>query len=150
MIIVQCTDADRNALASMKVRAKDLQDDGTNYDGVTINKPWGKEHQFYKSDSMSFWRLQLKPESETSMHCHPGKRTVLILEDGDAILYTLTFQHILRRGEFVHIEPGAFHRTRTNHGATLVELESPANKRDLVRYNDRYGRQGKGYERAPS
>lgn len=150
VIVIERTDADREALGAMAVKPEDLADDGRDYRGVVVAKPWGHEVEFYRSCTASFWRLSLKAGSETSMHCHPGKRTVLIVEEGEAVLFTLVRQYRLHPGDFVHIEAGAFHRTMTESGATLIEVESPPNKRDLVRYQDRYGRQGQGYERASS
>lgn len=150
MIILECTDADREAFASMEVDAEDLMDDGTNWEGVRVDKPWGHEVQLYRGPAACFWRLQLEPGSETSMHCHSFKRTALIVESGEVVLQTLTRQFTLRPGDIVHIEPMAFHRSSTQGGAVLIELESPANKNDLIRYEDRYGRKGLGYERASS
>jgi mannose-6-phosphate isomerase-like protein (cupin superfamily) len=150
VIIIERTDADREALFGMDVKPEDLEDDGVDYTGVVVRKPWGHEIQLYKSRAASFWRLSLENGAETSMHCHPGKRTILMVEEGEVILYTLTRQYTLRAGDFVHIEPGAFHRSRAEQGAVIIEVESPPNKQDLVRYSDRYGRQGKGYEGAGS
>jgi mannose-6-phosphate isomerase-like protein (cupin superfamily) len=94
------------------------------------------------------WRLTLSAGAETSMHCHPQKRTALLVESGSAILDTLNNRYPLNAGDMVHIERGAFHRTRTEFGVVLLEIETPPNKLDLVRLEDRYGRVGKGYEAA--
>ena len=46
------------------------------------------------------------------------------------------------------IDKGVFHQTTatSNSGAFLMEIETPVNKRDLVRLKDKYGREGEGYE----
>ena len=46
------------------------------------------------------------------------------------------------------IDKGVFHQTTaiSPKGAFLMEIETPVNKRDLVRLKDKYGREGEGYE----
>ena len=46
------------------------------------------------------------------------------------------------------IRPGLFHSTKalSNGGIQLLELETPVDKKDLVRYSDGYGREGKPIE----
>ena len=48
----------------------------------------------------------------------------------------------------VMIRPGLFHSTKalSKDGITVLELETPVNKEDLVRYKDEYGREEKPYE----
>ena len=94
------------------------------------------------------WRLHILAGKETSMHCHPGKWTALIVEDGLCTLETLRSTYPLKAGDMVHIERGAFHRTRTESGVILIEIETPPMKCDLVRLEDRYGRAGMAYEAA--
>ena len=147
MIVVRCTELDRIALGKIKVDPKDIEDDGTKYEGHRIKKPWGHEIERYADDKVAVWWLHILEEHETSMHCHPHKTTLLIVIGGEAILSTLAGTHSLSDGDVVIIEPGAFHRTTADGGnVVLYELESPPNKRDLVRLEDAYGR-GQGYER---
>lgn len=146
MIVVERRNADVRALASIGYDPAQLVDDGRNWRGLTVVKPWGNEIEVYCKGALSMWRLTLLPASETSMHCHPGKRTVLMVEEGYCVVETLSGAHDLGPGDIAHIEPGAFHRTRTKTGVVMVEVETPPNKRDLVRLEDRYGRQGQGYE----
>ena len=46
------------------------------------------------------------------------------------------------------IRKGLFHSTKTTspEGALVFEIETPVDKNDLVRFKDRYGREGKPYE----
>lgn len=148
MIVVERRNADVRALASVRHDPRQLVDDGRDWKGIHVKKPWGYEVEFSRNGAFSFWRLTISPGAETSMHCHPGKVTVLMVEHGSCIIETLTGAHDLVAGDIAHIERGAFHRTRTTEGVTLIEVESPPNKRDLVRLEDRYGRQGQAYEAA--
>ena len=127
------------------VNPETLRDDGARWIDKTVEKPWGYEREIYRAGAVSITRLVLNPGAETSLHCHPNKDAVLIVEEGSCILETLVGTVAMDAGESAQIQRGAFHRTRTAKGCALVEVESPANKRDLVRLNDRYGR-GQGYE----
>lgn len=135
---------DIHALNQAGVSPAVLRDCGTNWLGKIVQKPWGEEVEVYHSGAASIWRLTLNAGCETSMHCHPRKDTVLVVEVGECVVEMLDTFRTLSAGEMVCLQRGAFHRTRTNTGAVLLEIESPANKRDLVRLNDKYGR-GQGY-----
>ena len=143
MILVERTEADVSELEKVPYKHGP---DFTDWKGVVVRKPWGYEEEIHKGGALSMWRLNLWEGAETSMHCHPNKRTVLIVERGNCILETLNSIYPLKPGDMVHIEMGAFHRTRTNEGCVLIEIETPANKTDLARLDDRYGRAGQAYE----
>ena len=147
MIIIRSTVEDKRALASIPYDPKDLEDDGTDYRGKNIKKPWGYEVEKYRNKELSVWWLHVHKNMETSMHCHPEKTTLLFIFAGRAVLSTLNGNFELVEGDIVVIEPGAFHRTTASGGPVMMyELETPANKNNLVRLNDIYGR-GQGYER---
>ncbi|MDB9934058.1 thiamine pyrophosphate-binding protein, partial [Candidatus Thioglobus sp.] len=84
----------------------------------------------------------------TSMHCHPGKKTSLVVLEGKVSCSNITKTLDRSAGEGLLIEKGVFHQTTTisKTGAFVMEIETPVNKRDLVRLKDKYGREGKGYE----
>ncbi len=146
MILVRCTDLDREMLASIKFDPKDLVDDGTNYRGKRVEKPWGSEMELYRDGHVCIWLLHIKRDQQTSLHCHPNKTTMLVVVGGEATVFTLNGTHALNQGDMMVIEKGAFHRTSSNvAGVNLYEIETPPNKRDLVRLEDKYGR-GQGYE----
>jgi len=147
MILVRRTLKDIEALHGVKVSAAEIADDGTDYNGLRVKKPWGHEIEKYRNENVAVWWLHLHSNQQTSMHCHPNKTTLLMIVGGLATLETLNGSHELSEGEIVVIEKGAFHRTRSNgEPVVLYELETPPNKRDLVRLEDAYGR-GQGYER---
>ena len=150
MIVVRCGDADREALAGLGIDPASIADDGSDYVCIRVEKPWGHEIEKYRDRKVSLWWLNIGPERETSMHCHPNKTTILMIVGGNGILSTLNNSHALSEGQIVVIEPGVFHRTRAEaNGLMLWESESPPNKHDLVRLEDSYGR-GQGYERIVS
>ena len=146
MILVERRYADIMALSGCNYDPATLTDGGRDWRGVSVGKPWGWESEFYREGIISMWQLNIMAGAETSMHCHPGKRTILIVEAGYCTIETLSGSHELKPGDVAHIEPGAFHRTKTRAGAVLIEVESPPNKADIVRLQDRYGREGQAYE----
>ena len=146
MIVVRCSDLDRDALSRTLYDPEDLKDDGTNYLGVRITKPWGHEVERFCNDDISVIWLNVRPDCETSLHCHINKSTLLFVVSGRGILDTLNGSYGLSEGDVAIIEKGAFHKTKSDlNGMMLYELESPPNRKDVVRLSDKYGR-GQGYE----
>ena len=147
MILVKCTERDREALKTVEVDPENMDDNGAVYDGIKVKKPWGCEIENYRDDDLSIWWLKIYQDQQTSMHCHVNKTTMLFMQAGTATLLTLNGDYELKEGDLVLIEKGAFHQTKSNGvPVRLYELETPPNKRDLVRLQDAYGR-GQGYER---
>ena len=131
-------------MGAININASDLTDDNKSYAGVSVEKPWGGEEELHLTSDCSVWRLWIELGHETSMHCHPQKNTVLIVEMGEIELWTLNGMNRLCAGQSALIEKGVFHRIKSGFGARVLELEWPPNRRDLVRLEDRYGR-GQGY-----
>lgn len=116
-----------------------------------IEKPWGHEYRVYADNFYDIWKLLLLPGQSTSMHCHPRKETALLCLRGLGKVRFLGESHVIQAMDFIHIGKGVWHAT-DNIGPNeleLIEVESPRNKLDLIRLADRYGRQGKSYEREP-
>ena len=145
MIVVKCTERDRDALKEIYIDPETLKDDGQKYKGIKVIKPWGYEICRYEDKHCAIWWLHIDAGKETSMHCHPNKATALLMRGGQATLKTLHSEHELTPGVVVIIEAGAFHRTTAKGPTVLYEMEMPNNKRDLVRLQDSYNR-GQGYE----
>jgi uncharacterized cupin superfamily protein len=119
-----------------------------NYNKNIVKKPWGYEYLVYENESVGLWFLYINPNQSTSMHCHPKKTTGLVLLDGEAELSFLADSRKLRGLDKAMIRRGLFHSTTaiSNEGAYIFEIETPVDKQDLVRLNDRYGRSSKPYE----
>ena len=60
MILVRCTKKDKDALKLIMIDREEMQDDGTDYTGKTIKKPWGHEVEKYRDDDVSVWWLDRK------------------------------------------------------------------------------------------
>lgn len=145
MISFSASTLDRRKLAELQVPAAITADDGVDYTGVVVRKPWGSEVQIRKSEHFAVTRLLMLGGRETSMHCHTTKTVLLMVERGNVALELLSGAHALAKGDAALIEKCAFHRIAAKVDAEILEIEWPPNKRDLVRLEDRNGR-GQGYE----
>lgn len=118
------------------------------YENVVVRKPWGYEFEVYDDGYHAIWFLNINKRQGTSMHCHPNKDTRFIALSGNVWCQTLLGNHMIMCGETLVVEKGVFHSVGTfsDPGACLLEVETPPNKTDLVRFTDQYGRVGSGYE----
>lgn len=121
-----------------------------NFKSVIVNKPWGHEYLMFSNPETEVWSLSLRHQRSTSMHCHPNKRTSLVIIEGRAIFSTLNESWELLPMDTMIIDQGVFHSTQcvSKEGLRLLEFESPPMKHDLLRLEDKYGRAQKGYEGA--
>lgn len=125
-----------------------VEKDKFNYKNFVVSKPWGYEYLAYQNRYIAIWILYLNGGYETSLHCHPNKKTVMVPLSGTIQFSSLEGWMLLRTGDGIIIEEEVFHSSRavSKNGAILMEIESPPNKRDLVRLKDEYGRKEQGYE----
>ena len=117
---------------------------------LVVSKPWGSEYLCYESSEVAIWLLNVRFSCSTSMHCHPNKHTGYVVLDGSVELSWVDNKVQLSAGEKINIFRRRFHATKaiSHHGATLLEIESPVDKYDLVRLSDDYDRTNMGYESA--
>lgn len=118
------------------------------YDGIVVNKPWGYEYLMYESDKIGLWYLHIKQGKQTSLHCHPGKKTGYILLTGEAQVSFLNDSTHLKAVSKLMLREGLFHSTKalSEGGIHVLEVESPPDKTNLVRLDDAYGRKEMPYE----
>ena len=126
----------------------DYQPDNIDYQKVVVNKPWGYEYLIYQNGTVGIWYLFIKHGASTSLHCHPRKKTGLILLSGEAVVSFLNDSLSLRPLSKLMIREGLFHSTAaiSPEGISVIETETPCDKTNLVRLNDEYGRQEMPYE----
>ena len=110
-------------------------------------KPWGHEYLIYENQDVAIWHLFINKWERTSLHCHPNKKTGLIVLQGGAKVRFLNGEQKVFTGEKVMIRHGVFHQTKNMTGEILqlFEIENPVNKGDIVRLEDSYGRAGIPY-----
>ena len=114
-----------------------------------VIKPWGSEYTIYKNLITSTKLLNIEYNQSTSLHCHPQKKTGFILINGKVDI-NLGFYNTkkLESVSRIMIRPGLFHSTKNleKKTATILEIETPIDVDDLVRFKDEYGRENKPYE----
>lgn len=122
----------------------------TDYENVIVNKPWGYEYLMYQSDKIGIWFLHIAQGRQTSLHCHPAKKTGYILLSGEAEVSFLKDSTRLSAVSKLMIREGLFHSTKalSPGGILVIEVESPPDKTNLVRLEDAYGRKELPYEGA--
>ena len=120
----------------------------TDYKDVIVNKPWGYEYLAYENEHVGLWFLHINKDHQTSFHCHPKKDTGLIVLDGSVDVSFFNDINRLVAGRKIMIRKGLFHSTKalSEGGSNIFEIETPKNKHDLVRLEDKYGRETKPYE----
>lgn len=143
---IYVSELDRNNLSKHKTiegAARDTFD----YKKIVVKKPWGYEYLLFENDFVAIWILHLKKGHATSMHCHPKKKTSLVVLSGRVQSSTLSSWYDLDVLDGLFIENGVFHTTKAlTTDVFVMEIEMPPDKKDLVRLKDSYGREGKGYE----
>ena len=122
------------------------------YSNKVVYKPWGYEYVAYKDSSrIAVTFVKIKSGHKTSLHCHPQKKTGFIILDGKALvqigIYKANTQHHKPLSRLV-LRPGLFHSIKavSKKGVSALEFETPYKKNDLIRFKDKYGREGKHYE----
>ena len=107
-----------------------------------VPKPWGCEYLAFGDANVAVWYLHIRAGESTSYHYHDTKTTMLTVLSGEVEVNN----QVLSAGESRFIPAGHVHRTKAIVDSWLVEVETPADKEDLVRVSDAYGREGKPYE----
>lgn len=139
---------DKEYLLKDQNRKAGSPDQKVDFTKFVVNKPWGCEYLVFSNPQIEIWHLFIKKLASTSVHCHPNKKTGLILLEGEAILSTLNESFKLNPLDAVVMDAGIFHSTQaiSEGGIHLLETETPPDKYDLVRLQDKYGRIKCGYE----
>ena len=76
-----------------------------------VKKPWGEEYCVFRNDQVSIWLLKILPDQKTSLHCHPNKKTGLILLKGDATVNLIERSFPIEGFTKIMIRNGMFHQT---------------------------------------
>ena len=122
------------------------------YDDRVVLKPWGYEYTLFKINShCRVVFVHIKYKKKTSLHCHPSKNTGFIILDGNAKVQIGIYKRnkkIYRPLKRLVLRKGLYHSLESvsKKGLYALEFEFPANERDLLRFQDFYGREKKKYE----
>jgi mannose-6-phosphate isomerase-like protein (cupin superfamily) len=110
-----------------------------------VEKPWGHELHWAKTDRYVGKVLHVKAGHALSLQYHNRKDETMYLYSGKMVLETEQNGQLVKRemrpGDSVHITPKTVHRITAIEDCDVLEVSTPEID-DVVRLEDRYGREG--------
>lgn len=111
-----------------------------------VDKPWGREEIFAETPDYVGKILFIRQGEALSLQYHEVKEETLRVLDGELeLVWGPDAQHLendrLGPGAVFHIAPGTLHRMVAASDCSLLEV-STNHLDDVVRLEDRYGREG--------
>ena len=108
-----------------------------------IEKPWGYELHWAKTDRYVGKVLHVQAGHALSLQYHDRKDETIYLYSGK-MLFEIEQNGVLTKrtmvpGESVHVMPGTVHRMTAIEDCDVMEVSTPELD-DVVRLEDRYGR----------
>ena len=129
--------------------------DSPNFEGLErwafeprkVEKPWGYELVWAETDAYVGKVLFVKAGESLSLQFHRVKDESLLVQQGRAKLElgsvgdAVLKEEVIGEGATFRFQPGTVHRITALEDTTIVEV-STAHLDDVVRLEDRYGREG--------
>jgi mannose-6-phosphate isomerase-like protein (cupin superfamily) len=110
-----------------------------------VDKPWGYELRFVRTDQYAGKVLFIKAGSQLSLQYHEQKDEALLVHSGQLELVLGKGEEqtveLLGANDAWHVTPGTVHRFRAVTDCLLFEVSTPELE-DVVRIEDDYGREG--------
>ena len=117
------------------------------FEARRIEKPWGWELLWAHADryvgKVLFVRageslsLQFHRQKDESWYVQSGRAKLELGDSGEAVLK----EEVIRAGACFRFRPGTVHRVTAVEDTTIIEVSTP-HLDDVVRLDDRYGREG--------
>jgi mannose-6-phosphate isomerase len=107
-----------------------------------IEKPWGYEEIWAKTDSYVGKKIFIKKGHRLSKQYHEKKEETIYVVEGNLRLQFEEHAQLMIIGQSHHIPPGTIHRFCADRdNVTLIEVSTPELS-DIVRLEDDYKRDG--------
>jgi mannose-6-phosphate isomerase len=112
-----------------------------------VEKPWGHELIWAETDAYVGKVLFVKAGESLSLQFHRVKDEAWLVQSGRAKLElgsagsAVLNVEVIAGGATFHFRPGTVHRVTALEDTTIVEVSTPEVD-DVVRLEDRYGREG--------
>jgi len=114
---------------------------------MIINKPWGHENIWAKTDKYVGKILHINPGHKLSLQKHLIKEeTIMVIEGNLHLVYYENeneIKRILKKGDVFHVKPNTIHRFCSSaedmNPVVLVEVSTPELD-DIIRLSDEYDR----------
>ena len=117
-----------------------------NRDVTRVEKPWGYELHWAKTDRYVGKLIHVNAGHALSLQYHNLKDETIYLHSGLLLFEIQEGQELVKRemhpGERVHITPKTIHRMTAIKDSDIFEVSTPE-LHDVVRLEDRYGREDK-------
>ncbi len=88
------------------------------YDGKIVPKAWGYEWCAFDNGAAAVWILHIAKGRKTSLHCHPNKKTTLVVLVGRVtfrqIIGGLMFERGMGPLDSADIPKGTYHQTEAD------------------------------------
>lgn len=112
-------------------------------DVTRVEKPWGYELHWAKTDRYVGKILHVKSGHALSLQYHNLKDETIYLHSGRLLFEIQEGERLVKRemraGDSVHIAPKTVHRMTAIEDSDILEVSTPELD-DVVRLEDRYGR----------
>jgi mannose-6-phosphate isomerase len=112
---------------------------------VIVNKPWGHERIWAKSERYVGKVLHVNAGQELSLQYHNKKDETIHVLSGEMVYRVKTGDALeeirLKAGESFRTVPGTVHQIRAVTDCDVLEASTPEID-DIVRISDKYGREG--------
>jgi mannose-6-phosphate isomerase len=121
--------------------------DAWSFDARKVEKPWGHELIWAEAKEYVGKVLFVKAGESLSLQFHRVKDESWLVQDGRAKLElgsagdAMLEEEVVAAGACFHFQPGTVHRVTALEDTTIVEVSTP-HLDDVVRLEDRYGREG--------
>lgn len=112
-----------------------------------VDKPWGHELIWAHADDYVGKILFVKAGESLSLQFHNVKDESWYIQSGRAMLElgrpgdAILKEEVVTAGACFRFRPGTVHRVTAHEDTTIVEVSTP-HLDDVVRLEDRYGREG--------
>jgi mannose-6-phosphate isomerase len=117
------------------------------YEPRRVDKPWGYELIFAQTEAYAGKVLFVRAGESLSLQFHRQKDESWLIQSGRAKLElgsageTMLKVEVVAAGACFRFRPGTVHRVTALEDTTIIEV-STAELDDIVRLEDRYGREG--------
>ena len=107
-----------------------------------IEKPWGYEVIWAKTENYSAKFLHINPNSRLSLQYHKEKEETLYVMAGDLVfqLGEDGDETVTGPGSIIHVKPGEVHRFGAGNTPVMLSEVSTSELDDVVRLEDDYKR----------
>jgi mannose-6-phosphate isomerase-like protein (cupin superfamily) len=112
-----------------------------------VDKPWGYELIWAETERYVGKVLFIKAGESLSLQFHREKDESWLVQSGRAKLElgsageTMLKEEVIASGAAFHFRPGTVHRVTAIEDTTILEVSTPELE-DVIRLEDRYGREG--------